>query len=222
MPSRRRLLRICATGLPLGVAGCLGTGGESPDETARTTGTETTDSGTETMSDPGTETSPGPETTAVGPPPEVREVEPDAVADRGVPTGPNVESTAEQPFLAFAVGDRDDVANPDDNLPHLVWVWNDTDDSQEVGVAVTTGGTTLLDERYEFPARAALGFELREPRPYEFTVRASDREETVGVERSRFDCNDSATDVIVEPDEIREFSITTDLACSTATASETS
>jgi len=37
MPSRRALLRICASGTLLGVAGCPGSGGDAPGETTTDT-----------------------------------------------------------------------------------------------------------------------------------------------------------------------------------------
>ncbi|WP_135823983.1 hypothetical protein [Halorussus ruber] len=207
MPSRRTLLRTAGIGLGLGLSGCLGTGGESPGETSTTTETTTT------------ETTTDPETTTASPPPTAEEVSPAAVAERGVPVVPKIESTAATPFRAFSVGDREGVANPEDNLPHQVWVWNDTDAEREITLALSTGGTTVLDETVAFRARAALGIELAEPRPYELTVSEGDREKVVEIPRSRFDCNDSVTDVAVQREEIAEFTITTEMACSTTTAS---
>ncbi|WP_276298952.1 hypothetical protein [Halorussus lipolyticus] len=195
MPSRRDLLRTCGIGLSLGLAGCLGTDTESPSGT--TTAQTTTSS-----------------------PPTAEETTPAAVAERGVPIVPTVESTETRPFRAFSVGDREGVANPEDNLPHQIWVWNDTDRKREISVVVATGGQTVLDETIEYPARAVLGVELADPRAYDSTVSTADRQHTIETPRSRFDCNDSVTDVVVGPDEISEFTITTELACDTATVSE--
>lgn len=218
MPSRRTLLRTFGIGLGFGLAGCLGTGGQSSggtnaDDTTATTATETPPATSDT-------TDPGATTSTRSSPPTVEETDPATVADRGVPVSPTVDSTDSKPFRAFTVGDRRDVANPDNNLPHQIWVWNDTDDEErEIAVALTAGEATVLDETREFPARAALAIELADPRPYELTVRAGDRERTVEIPRSRFDCNRSATDVIVRSDEISDTTITTELACETATAS---
>lgn len=226
MPSRRHLLRTAGIGLGLGLAGCLGTGGESPGGT--TTGTSsTTAEPTVTTTEPPAKTS-----TTASPPPTVEDVSPAAVAERGVPVVPKIESSATRPFRAFSVGDREGIVNPENNLPHQVWVWNDTDAKRELTVALATGGNIVLDETVAFPARSALGIELAEPRPYELTVtagdrertsdheQAGDREKTVEIPRSRFDCNHSVTDVAVQPEEIAEFTITTEMACSTTTASE--
>lgn len=190
MPSKRTLLRTCGIGLGLSLTGCLGTGGdESPDRTTTETTTHS--------------------------PPTAEEVSPTTIAERGVPVLPIVESTSSKPFRAFAVGNRDTVANPDDNLAHRVWVWNDTDEERAISVTLATGGTTVLDKREEFPTRVPLVIDLREPRPYELTVRAGDHEQTVEIPRSQFDCNHSATDVAVQRDEILDGTITTELACGT-------
>lgn len=203
-PSRRTLLRTLGGALLAGTAGCLGDGTPEGSATTERTTTETT--------------TPGTETTTPSEPPEVREVDPSAVSSRGVPE-PGVDSESYEPYLAFAVGSRENVANPDDNLPHGFWVWNDTDEARTVEVSLTTGGTTLLDDAYEIPAGEPLGVELREPRAYEWTVREGDRQRSEDVPRSQFDCNDSATDVIVRESEIERLTITTELACRTTTAS---
>jgi hypothetical protein len=208
MPSRRTLLRTCGVSLGFGLAGCLGTGGQSSDgtnadDTTATTATETSPASSDT-------TDPEATISARSSPPTVEQADPATVADRGVPVSPTVDSTDSKPFRAFTIGDRGDVANPDDNLPHQIWVWNDTNEEREIAVALTAGEATVLDETREFPARAALAIELADPRPYELTVE---------IPRSQFDCNDSATDVIVRSDEISDATTTTELACETATAS---
>lgn len=214
MPSRRILLRTFGGALLAGTAGCLGDGTPEGSATTEWTATETT-AGTDPTTR-GTEATAGTDSTTRSEPPAVREVDPSAVASRGVPE-PGVDSAAHEPFRAFAVGTRDGVANPDDNLPHGFWVWNDTDETQTVEVTLATGGTTLLDDAYEIPVREALGVELREPRAYEWTVRHGDREKAEDIPRRQFDCNRSATDVIVRDAEIKRMTITTELACRTAT-----
>lgn len=228
MPSRRQLLRTCGVMLPLGIAGCLGTGDDSPggvETTAANSGTATGDTATTadettTTSDETTTTSEPSRATTTSAPPAVRKVDPATISDRGVPTGPPVESTAEEPFLAFAVGNRDGVADPENNLPHALWLWNDTDQSRAVEFSLSAGRTTLLDETFEIPARTPLGVELRDPRRYEWTVRNDGREETGTIPRSQFDCNHSATDVLVREDELKEMTITTEMWCQTTTSGE--
>ena len=213
MPSRRTLLRTCGIGLSFGLAGCFGTGGQSSD------GTNADDTTTETPPASSDTTDPEATISARSSPPTVEQADPATAADRSVPVSPTVDSTDSKPFRAFTVGDRGDVANPDNNLPHQIWVWNDTDEEREIVVALTAGEATVLDETRKFSARATLAIELADPRPYELTVRAGDRERTVEIPRSQFDCNDSATDVIVRSDEILKGMTTTELACETATAS---
>ena len=221
-PSRRRLLRTAGAVLTVGAAGCLSenSGGST---TARTDSTTTTKSDsktgvTETTPDSTTDTT---DTTSEPPtrndPPSVREV--DGVG-RKVPQPMDLEAPDANPFLALAVGSCECGSDLDDTKPHGVWVWNDTDAALTVRLELTADGTTVLDDEYEFDPYANLALELRAPRNYELIVRAGNREETVEISRSRIDCNDSATDVAIRNDEIETQSITTDLACSTTTASD--
>lgn len=218
MPSRRRYLRTAGIGLGLGLAGCLGTGGESPDGTTELPTEMTTELPTEMTTESPTETTESPTEATTRSPPTAETAQPAAVAERGVPIVPTVESTETRPFRAFVVGDRDGVTDPENNLPHQIWIWNDTDEKREISVSLAAGGATVLDETVEFPARAALGIELADPRRYELTARADDLEQTVEISRSQFDCNRSATDVVVRRDEITDATITTELACETATS----
>lgn len=219
--SRRRLLRTAAgaSASSLALAGCLGSTPESMDDettagttagtTALTTSTDTTAGGTErttTASAPPTESEP----------PAVREVAPSDV-ERGVPRARDLRRTeATDPELAFAVGERP--ADTFAHKTHVVAVWNDTEAALSVALALTTDGTTLLDRTAELDPGQPVLVELREPRAYELTIRAGDRAETVTVERSRLDCNNSATDVLVGPENVETSTITTSMACSTTTA----
>lgn len=126
-----------------------------------------------------------------------------------------VESTSSKPFWAFAVGNRDTVANPDDNLAHQVWVWNDTGRKQEVTVEIgdESDSTPWFSRSYDLGTDANLAIDLRESRAYAITVRVDGRKRTVSVSESRFDCNDSATDIVVREDEIETSGITTDMDC---------
>ena len=192
-PSRRTLLRSFGVALTGAVGGCLSSSGTDP--TTETESAEPTTTATSNENGP----------------PTVREV--DGV-DRKVPNALVVESSGE-PSRAFAVGSRENVPNPDDEKPHVLAVWNDIDLPLSVDLTLSADGSAVLDDHYDLALGAHLAFELREPRSYELTVRPGDREETVAVERDRFDCNDSATDVAVREDEIAHSTITTELACKT-------
>ena len=213
-PSRRPFLRTCGSvvGLSLSLAGCLSSTGEdrerattteAPIQTTVVTDTATTAGGTE-------------KTTTDTAPPEVGTVDP-AEIDRGVPLGLQTDvEWSDPPFRAFAVGQSP--ANVRDNRPHHVWVWNGTDEVRTVELALTTEGTTLLEDSFEVEPHAALAVVLRDPRDYELTIRSGELSGTASVERSRFDCNQSATDVIVNAAEILSGTITQSMACGTTTA----
>lgn len=223
-PSRRTLLRTCGLALSLGSAGCLSSDGgtRATSETTRTTTgdaeTTTGPSRTTGRATTGEETTDTEETTVPGQttvpdPPEVSEVEP-ATVDRGVPRSPTIESDRHEPFRAFVVGDRPAAPGNHYETPH-VWVWNVTDEAKVFELALTTGGTELLRDGYEFPAGAPLAFAFRDPRAYRLTVRVGEREEVVTVERDRFHCNDSATDVIVSESDVETETVSTALYCTT-------
>lgn len=209
VPSRRTHLRTCGIALSVGVAGCLGTGDDSPDATGTTDrpATGETTNGTTTG-----ETTAW--TTTATAPPEVREVEPAVVADRGVPRSPDVESDTYEPFRGFAVGERPDSPGNHYQTPH-VWAWNLTGDARAMAVSVGTGDAQLRKIEAEFPAGAPLAVAFRDRRAYEVTVRVGDRERTVAVERDRFRCNATGTDVQVRPDEIEAGTVSTSMACTT-------
>jgi hypothetical protein len=71
----------------------------------------------------------------------------------------------------------------------------------------------VFSRSYDLNADTNLAIDLRESRAYAITVRVDGRAETVEVPESRFDCNDSATDVVVREDEIKTSSIRTDIGC---------
>ncbi|UPV75146.1 hypothetical protein M0R89_03530 [Halorussus limi] len=204
MPSRRALLRTFAAGTSLGVAGCLGSGGKSSGGT--TPGPET---GTTAETEPPNGTG-----TTDSAPPTVEAVEPAAVADRGVPRSPTIESDTYEPFRAFVVGERPDSPGNHYETPH-VWVWNLTGDPATVEVTVATGGTELYRVETEFPAGAPLAVVFRERRTYDVTVREGDYEKTVTVEPDRFRCNATGTDVQVRLDGIEAGTVSTSMACTT-------
>ena len=203
-PSRRTLLRTVGVGLSAALGGCLSSSGGSPTtETTQTTESTTTIATTDT-------------TTTATAPPEVNEVAP-ADIDRGVPTGPNMGVTWNSPpFRAFAVGESPE--NVTDDRPHHVWVWNATEETRTIEFALTTDGGTLFEQSTSFEPGTALAVVLREPRKYELSVTAGELEGTVTVERSRFDCNESATDVVVSANQVKTGTVSQSMACSTTTA----
>lgn len=210
MPSRRTLLGTCASGTLLGIGGCLSSGGDpSAEETgdaepAQTTRTKTPPTGSSTAT----------ETTAVLPTAE--ETAPSAVAERGVPRLPSIDSDTDDPFRGVAVGDRPESPGNFYETP-VVRVWNLTGDTATVAVAVSTDGTELYRTETEFPAGEPLAVAFYAPRTYEVSVRLGDRSETVTVDPDRFRCNASGTHVQVRPETIESGTISTAAACPTTT-----
>jgi hypothetical protein len=141
----------------------------------------------------------------IGGPPEVREGSGDSL-DRRVPTV--VPDLSVDPTVAaLAVGRGSN--------HHQVWVWNEI--GRRRAFEIEIGGSTDTDpwfsRSYDLNADTNLAIDLRESRAYAITVRVDGRAETVEVPESRFDCNDSATDVVVREDEIKTSSIRTDIGC---------
>lgn len=144
---------------------------------------------------------------ADGGPPDVRE-ESGGPPDRRVPTAfPDLSGAATLTTLAVGRGSEH----------HQVWAWNATRASREVSVGI--GGEPDAEpwfrETYALDAGANLAIDLREARQYviRVSVGAGEPETTVEVPESRFDCNDSATDVAVREDEIASQTISTQEAC---------
>jgi hypothetical protein len=142
----------------------------------------------------------------VGGSPEVREESGDSL-DRRVPTAlPDL--SADSTVAALAVGRGTN--------SHQVWVWNETGRRQAFEIEIGSGpdADPWFSRRYDLDADANLAIDLRESRAYAITVRVDGRAETVEVPESRFDCNDSATDVAVREDEIGTQTISTSMGCS--------
>lgn len=117
--------------------------------------------------------------------------------------------------------------NPGEIVPHGVSVWNALGSSIRVAVRVldTSTGDTVHEKTHELPADVALAITLREPSRYEIRVRVPelDSQRTVSVPERLFDtCNDSYTHVSIRENGITERTMTTELACTTATENESS
>ncbi|MFT4883698.1 MAG: hypothetical protein ACI8U4_001207 [Natronomonas sp.] len=126
----------------------------------------------------------------------------------------------------LAVGSRASVADPEDNQPHGVSVWNAMPEASTVEVRIVDAATdrVVLELTSALAADAAVEFSLLEPSTYRLTIRvpAVDASETVEVSRSWFDCNGSSTQIgVFENDRIDSRTVTTLLACTDVTISGT-
>lgn len=126
------------------------------------------------------------------------------------------EYTAEQ----VSVGSRDGVANPENNGPHDLRIWNASAASRSVEVSILDylAHATAHDATYDLPADTALTVSLLEPSYYvvELGVADLDTEEALSVPRSFFDCNTSKTRIgIFENGAIKSIVITTAVLCQT-------
>ncbi|WP_276300341.1 hypothetical protein [Halorussus lipolyticus] len=142
-----------------------------------------------------------------------------------------IDSSAERPFATISVGSRAGVRNPENNQPHAVRVWNDSDSARTVALVLSrdgVGGETgagggtgsdgaLVDRQVEFPADGYLTMRLLEPAGYALTVTpggGAGGAETIRIPRAQFDCNDSATEVGVTPDgQVKSRTVTTEVGC---------
>ncbi len=202
---RRTLLRTVGVAVGAGtLAGCL-------DEQTAAPGTEPGGAG---GTDPGTRTTDRPD--------EGTTDRPEATPDEGTGTSTSTEpaefgTDADDPFETITVGSREGVANPDDNRPHGVNVWNAAERERTLTVAVRRGSATVLEETITFPADGYLSMTLAEPGDYRLPIRTDGAElGVVTVARSRFDCNSSYTNVDVTPDdELRSTVVSTMMACET-------
>lgn len=117
-------------------------------------------------------------------------------------------------YEAVELGNRTSL--PDDVRPHKVLVWNNSVTTRAVTVHVSTDTGVVLDQRYEIPADAAVTIVLQEVDTYTVTLRTvdSDTGTTIQVQKERFDCNASATQVtITEDGEFESRVVTTWLEC---------
>ena len=148
----------------------------------------------------------------VGGPPKVRE-ESGQTVERAIHT-PLTDETADPAFATLVVGERG--FHLGEKKPHQVWVRNGTEKSRDLLVEVgpTADADPWFRRNYDFAPGARLAVELRTPREYAISVEAADAGETIEVAESRFDCNDSAHDVVVRNGEIETVGVATDQGCS--------
>lgn len=157
---------------------------------------------------PSTETTPSPNTGTPYTPP-------DYPSGRGDLTEFDPEYTSEE----IRVGSRERVEDPENNEPHQIRVWNATSAARTVELRITDDveQSVVLNETYDIPANASLSVSLLEPSYYVLEIRPSETsQETLGVPRSLFDCNRSATRIgIFEDGTIKSIVISEALACPT-------
>jgi hypothetical protein len=118
---------------------------------------------------------------------------------------------------AFVVGGTEWV--DDDHRPHQVWLWNGGDAPRTGTFVVTVPAGTVLEASVEIPSGDGVAVVFRRPAAYTVTFDeggngADALLARVAVDPDRFDCNDSATDVVVASDGTTERStVSTELAC---------
>ncbi|WP_135853771.1 hypothetical protein [Halorussus salinus] len=141
----------------------------------------------------------------VGGPPEVRE-ETGLSPPRLQPA--NSTLYADSTHATLVVGDGED-------RDEQIWVWNETGESRSVAIEI--GGSAdakpWFRETYDLAAEANLAIDLREERDYAIRVRVGDRSETVEYPKSWFDCNATATDVVIRDEKFDVASVTTEKGC---------
>lgn len=133
--------------------------------------------------------------------------------DWEVPVG--VESS-EDPFVSFVVGDPS--VPSQDVRPHYVIVENRAERERPVGLRVRDpdAGEPAIDTELRFPPRGLVQVELATPATYEVSVTVSGTTRTVTVDRSSFDCNESATALSVHPDGgVDDRTVTQSMGCGT-------
>ncbi len=201
---RRTLLRTVGAAVGAGtVAGCLADDEAAPGGSG---------------SDPETTDTTAPTTEPNGEDPTTRGPDDGSTTEPGRSTTPDEAvfgTDADDPFESITVGSREGVENPDDNRPHGVNVWNAAEEDRTLTIAVQRGSATVLEETITFPGDGYLSMTLAEPGDYRVPIlEAGEELGVVTVDRGRFDCNSSATNVDVTPGgEIRATVISTMVAC---------
>jgi len=204
---RRQLLASVGSLGALSAAGCVGndTADAGPDdrEGDRTDdpSDDTTDDGTDSTTDT-TDGDDGSDDTTDG----------DDGSNDTTDDGSRVSD--DEPVETIPVGDREGVPFPDNNGPHGVTVVNDAD-ARDLRVVLDRDGERVLDRVFELPAGRRVALTLNEPSEYEVGVGVDGRlVGTVAVERSRFDCNGSSTEVTVDADgQVDSTTVSTLVAC---------
>lgn len=211
--TRRNTLRSLATVVTVGLAGCTGTDAQNDEGATSTSATTETATPTET---------PRPTVTASPTPraPDALVVEELDSVSRSVPDSLDTTDVAPTPFLALSVGERSQVQS-EHRKPHQVWVWNDADEAHDLTLTLSNARGTIIERTVSFEANSKVAIVLQVPSKYEFTVAIegeSETSETVEIPFSQFDCNDSASDVVVRDDgTIESGSVTTQMACTALT-----
>lgn len=168
---------------------------------------------------PGTTPSPG--TPAPGENPTADDSDPtDTPPVTGTPGFPEWDPP-EPPFTNLTVG----TANATDPGSHTYTLWNHDDEARMIHVRVLQNGTTIHDQRHEFPALGTLSIRLHTPATYQITVSVvgTNRSRTVTDPVDAFDCNTKGMHVAIREDGIilaRAYG--TAMICQTPTETATS
>lgn len=99
------------------------------------------------------------------------------------------------PFAGYGIGDERVGAETDP--PHCVWVWNVADSTRELTLEVSTTADTVFEHTTSFEPETCLAIVLFTPAAYTVAVAGGNWRQTESIERARFDCNASATDIAV-------------------------
>lgn len=138
----------------------------------------------------------------------------DAASHRSVPTLSNdaIETTDLDPFVGLGVGDER--TDEGDDPPHCVWVWNGTESRRELTLDLELAAGDVFSRTFDFASESSGGVVLFTPAEYTVAVSGPNWRQTVSIPDSRFDCNASATDVVVvEPGQLNHGTVTTDMEC---------
>lgn len=136
-----------------------------------------------------------------------------AESARSVPRQPDFGNDGD-PFTVLTVGDRRFVVPPRDE-PHSLWLWNDATAARTLPVRLSVArGETVFARDVSFPADGIFAIDLLEPADYRLELGGVAEGYSYDVDRSQFDCNDSATDIVVRTDgSVEESTITTTVGC---------
>lgn len=193
--------RALLAGLAAASAGCIsdpGVGAGDPDTTTRARAGDDA-----TTDDPSSTTDP---TTDPGDDADTDSDDSDTATD-DEPTDPDADGYDPEwnpdgdPVAEITIGSRDDVADPGDNRPQSIAVWNDTGAAADVDVVVERDATQVVDRTLALADGAWLALDLQAPADYRITVRVDG--ELRWRERfpaSSFTCNSTFMNVALGPD----------------------